>query len=229
MPPCVPPSPPSKPLNSPRRRPGLMPLSARHGRRGFALRSSTALIRRAMTRGKCWSSGKASSAGRRTRGGLVTIRKSSETLGFSRERHKRQAETSESSGKSWLTGSQESPHPVVRQPGRAGSERRGTRVEFRRAPPGRRSRAWETREDLTGMTGRPPFTDLSPIETVKRIRVATTRGVLTACLRRQGRRGGEVRIRRLEGGDSERRISPGWGRCFFRAHAPGASAGRRGP
>ena len=127
------------------------------------------LIRRAMTRGKCWSSGKASSAGRRTRGGLVTIRKSSETLGFSRERHKRQAETSESSGKSWLTGSQESPHPVVRQPGRAGGERRGTRVEFRRAPPGRRSRAWETREDLTGMTGRPPFTDLSPIETVKRI------------------------------------------------------------
>ena len=111
MPPCVPASPPSKPLKSPRRRPWLRPLLARGGRRGCALRFSTALIRRVMTRGRCGSSGRASSAGRRTRGGFVTIRKPSETLGFSRKKYKRQAETSESSGKSGLTGSQEESAP----------------------------------------------------------------------------------------------------------------------
>jgi hypothetical protein len=38
-----------------------------------------------------------------------------------------------------------------REPRRSGSERPGTRVAPRCAPPGRRSRAWRTREDLTGM------------------------------------------------------------------------------
>jgi hypothetical protein len=35
-----------------------------------------------------------------------------------------------------LTGSQESPLPIARQPGRAGSERLGERVESRSTPPG---------------------------------------------------------------------------------------------
>ena len=121
--PCVSPSAPNQPRNSPRRRPGLMPLSAWGGRRGFALRSSTAIMRRVMTRGRCGSSCRVSSARRRIRGGFVTIGKSSETPGFSRKRHKHQAETSESSGKPWLTGSQESPHLIARQPGRRESER----------------------------------------------------------------------------------------------------------
>ena len=137
MPPCVPPLPPSKPPNSPRHRLWLRPLSARGGRRGLAIRSSTTISRRLMIRGRCGSSCRVSSVGRRTRGGFATIRKSSERLGFPRRRRKRQAcecRSSKPSGKSGLTGSQERPHPIARQPARRGSDHWGRESTLLGAP-----------------------------------------------------------------------------------------------
>jgi hypothetical protein len=94
--------------------------------------------------------------------------------GLLRTRHKRQAETSESSGKSGLTGTQERPHPIAREPGRAGSERLGERVESRGAPSGQRSKVWAAREDVSGdgQRNQGGVSDLGALRTSARARMS---------------------------------------------------------